>query len=619
MRTLLISLGALLVLVGPAGAGVVRVGGTTPNLGIITAQASCPTIDVTPRGFAGAGTFQFYSVDDLAVLNSTNVVANGTLLGTVTSAGNNVTQRWAPDNKNVVAFSVGESRLPIRATIEIDCLNFGGGGGGPSPKTVNSFAEMNEYFRTLDLAPGSQTTVDTFVILGPDFTMDATSTTTEEIFLPVGGGEHPRITIDLGEHIIANEADPVLAIRFGNQNGECAVSTYTGYNKSTVDCNGVSHDFQFTLQNGMITTMTEAGALGLCSPFPTTACNRTMLVLEDIDRLFYNAGGRYGGRHRLINLKLGGTADSNSGGIAAPGNTWANGDECISLSAFSAELIVENSFLECFNGITLTDIDDSGGVTLGSLPAGRYVFNAVHSANAPIDQGSNYQQLNGGFLRAEDDMTLATFSGNVFLNSGTLGKTRGGTFDLDVRGTSGPVLDFTDFGDFQGECYDETDTDPATSFIDNATLAGTTEVIQGRVDFVGLMCVQNWLYSDATASMTFNSHLVGGTADVYPAFYESDTVDTSRQGYVMRVDAGATFTGAVEFNFTFEDALTADPTTSHDGGTGSAWDAIVDPDIDAGLPFDNDYEYVTFKMGARGKRTDAGTLGSTTIVVGPIY
>lgn len=120
----------LLVLAGPAGAGVVRVGGTTPNLGIITAQASCPTIDVTPRGFAGPGTFTFYAVDDLEVLNATNVIANGTLLGTVTTAGNHVTQRWTPNDKNIVAFSTGESDLPAQATIEIECLNFGGGGGG---------------------------------------------------------------------------------------------------------------------------------------------------------------------------------------------------------------------------------------------------------------------------------------------------------------------------------------------------------------------------------------------------------------------------------------------------------------------------------------------------------
>jgi hypothetical protein len=617
MRSLLFSLIILLALVGPAGA--FRVTGDVPAGTVIDIRDASPTIEYTPRSLSGSGVIFVYSVSDLGNGTSADIIANGTLLGNFTAANNNQTFSWAPTGKKVVALSVLGGDFGRHGKVDVAGFNYVSGGGGPSPTVVNSFEELNTYFRTLDLAPGAQTTVDTFVMLGPDFTMDATSTTTEEIFLPVGGGEHPRITIDLGEHIIANEADPVLAIRFGNVNGECAVSTYSGYNKSTVDCNGVTHDYQFTLQNGMITTMTSAGSGGLCSPFPTTACNRTMLVLEDTDRLFYDAGGRYNGRSRLINLKLGATADTSTGGIGGTGNTWANGDECVSISAYTAELLVENSFLECFNGITLTAIDNSGGVSITSVPSGRYVFNAVHSANAPIDVGSNYQQLNGGFLRAEDNMSLAYFTGDVFLNSGTLGKTRGGTFDLDVRGTSGPNLDFLNPPSFQGECYDEADTDPATSFIDNATLAGTDEPIQGRINFTGLMCVQNWLYSDATGSMTFNSHFVGGPYDRYPAFYSSDTVDTSRQGYVMRVDAGATFTGSVEFNFTFEDALTADPTTSHDGATGVAWDAIVDPDIDAGTNLDNAYEHVTFKMGARGKRTDAGPAGADTIVVGPVY
>lgn len=609
MRFLALLATLLLFAVPSALAERVTLGPDSPINGMSGPFEACPTMTFAPEGL-NTGSVSIYALAAPSPLLAT--VEAGDLIAKIDSTSADLTTTVPHDNVYVVVDTVETSG---RAGLEIGCVDAVDG-----VKVVNSFAEMNAYFRTLDKTPSETETITAFVTLGAGFEMDKTSTTTETVWLPVGGGEHPRITIDLGEHIIANEADPVLTIRFGNQNGECAVSTYSGYNRSTEDCNGVAHDYQFTLQNGMVTTLTEAGEAGFCSPYPTTACDRTMLLLEDVDRLFYTGGGRYNGRSRLINLKLGGAADNTDGGEGAPGNTYANGDECVSISAYSAELLIDNSYLECMFGVTFTDIDDSGGVSITSTVGGRHRFNKVSAFTFPITSSTDYQLVNGGFFRHQDDMSGASFVGDIFLYSGTLGKTRGGFFDLSVQATSTGPLDIPGGGDFLGECYDENDVGATVSFLDNATLAGTDEPIQGIIRFSGIMCVQNWLWSDATGTMRFDSHVGGGINDLYPAFYEPDNVDTSRDGFVMRVDAGATFTGGVEFNFTFEDAITTDPASSHDGTSLVAWDDIVDPQIDAGTGFfDNDYEYVSFQMGARGKRTDAGTSGTDTIVSGPIY
>ena len=484
---------------------------------------------------------------------------------------------------------------------------------------VDSFAELETYFRSIDTGPrnASSVTQTANVVFGPNFTSDRSSTDPFVINLPVSGAEHPRINIDLGGHVIANEATSVLQINFGNVNGECLDDDFLGYHEDVVDCLGVAHDYEVRIKNGMVTSLITTG----CTPIPTS-CGRTAIELVNDDRLFSTSGNsRYSGRVYIEDVTLGGQVDGDAGGTDYAQLNFVD-DACLSVGGWLATLNVKRSFFQCFHGVTVRalstngDPDEPGTAGNGMRTSLEQVYYFSNTFLNTDGSGKCWTCHEGGFFNVLEPMAAASVTGDLFIaGGGTLGQTRGGTFDLAVSGSHPGMFNVVPTPAFS-LCYDENDIDAESAFLNNSKNGTNTDYLKGRITFVGQMCVQSWLISDAVGEVIFDAILSGPN---YPAFYYDDATDTTRTGYPLSASASANFTGAATFNFRFQDALTADPTTSHDGGTGIAWDDIVDPQINDGTVFDNDFEYVTFQMGARGIRTDSGTSGTNTITPGPIY
>ena len=496
--------------------------------------------------------------------------------------------------------------------VRILCSNLAGvGGGGGAGVTVSSFAELEAAMRAADLETDGTATesVNLYVTLGEDFTYDETSTVPFEINLPVGGGEHPRITIDLGGNYIVSQASPVIQVDFGNPNGPCTVSTVTGFVEDEADCMGVAHDFQFDMKNGMVTTDADSSSCTTGS-----VCDRYGVELVNLDRLlFVGAGSRYSGRIGFHDLKIGGAVNGEPAGLHS--SFGYNGDSCLVVEGFIAEIQLNETNFECWDGLAVEPMDTSGNLPAVSDWAPRIMVNNYQFFLLPFNVGGTFciSCIGGGAFDIEEAMPNGQIIGNVsFPAAGQLGRFAGGNFDLRVTGNNGGN---------GGECYDGAYHTAATTFLDNAsnTAADNTTPVSGYIQFAGMMCVQSWVQTEAVGHLRMVSYIrTNSTANRYPAFYYDDTVDTSREAVVVGVSPTAEFTGGLELEFYFADAITVDPATEFDGSCGSAWCNIMDTDITAGTVFDNAYEYVTVKMGARGTRTDNST-GTPVLVTGPNY
>ena len=495
--------------------------------------------------------------------------------------------------------------------------NLAGGGGGGSGISVSSWQELESVLRSFDIQDGSTTVTNNVVVKFSDgFTMDETSTTPFEINLPVGGGEHPQITIDFGGHVIVNQANPVIMVDFGNPNGTCTSNGRTAFISNIAGCAGVPHDYDVTIQNGMVTSEASYTSPVACTTL-SNDCDRMLIETENADGLIYNntRSVTYGGRVRFKNLKLGGMANNDINNVPSSDllafSLSFTGDSCLYLEEAFASIWIENVWSECYFGIRMQTPTAYAGITTPTQGGSNFEFHEWQHRTNPYPNSTRITCAGGGLFGMYLTQPTSFYQGDVTLRGcGVLGQLKGGFFDMKVMSKATPHPSLT-------ASYLETGHPAEVIFFDNGT--ENDAFINGKIETYGFSQVQAWLRSDAVGNIHFKTHLDDiGIAGLYPAFYYTDADEATSSainGFVMLTNSDAEFLGGAVFDFEFQDPITTDPASTHDGGSLVPWERIIDADIVAGTVFDNDYEFFKVRMGSRGERIVYGSSGDAGICV----